>query len=108
MKKKVNQVRQRLILEQWQKEIPNLRAERVLLEARQKEIVDNFRLRRFGRMLLDAMQQEADENKVEKEKDHFKQAMWSKVNSWLTEIDRRPVEERKREDDDDQNNDGLF
>ena len=72
MKKKVNQVRQRLILEQWQKEIPNLRAERVLLEARQKEIVDNFRLRRFGRMLLDCMQSEAEEHKVEKEKDHFK------------------------------------
>ena len=32
--------------------------------------------------------------------------MWSKVNSWLTEIDRRPNEERKREDAEDEEGKG--
>ena len=57
-------------------------------------------------MFLDCLRADGKEQRVEKEKDKFKQAMWSKVNSWLTEIDGRAggaaaaglTEESKKED----------
>ena len=81
----------RFMVEKWQKELPNLKAERVLRENNENYKVEMFRLRRYGKMLLECMRLEADERRNEDQKAKFKQAMWSKVNSWLTEIDNRPA-----------------
>ena len=78
-------------MDKWQRELPNLKAERVLKEQSEKALVENFRLRHFGRIFLECMREEAAENRVEKEKDAFKKALRSKVSSWLTEIDSRPA-----------------
>ena len=40
-------------------------------------------------MFLMCLRIDGEERRIENEKNHFKQAMWSKVNSWLTEIDHR-------------------
>ena len=54
-------------------------------------------------MFLKCLRVDGEERKVEDEKIQFKQAMWSKVNSWLTEIDNRGVsaagEEQNRDQD---------
>ena len=55
-------------MDQWQAALPNLKAERVLIEAEQKEIVNRFKLRRYGRMFIDCLRIEAHENKIESEK----------------------------------------
>ena len=49
-----------------------------------------FRRKRFGRLFLQCLAENASESKAEKEKNQFKAAMWNKVNGWLTEIDNRP------------------
>ena len=79
----------RFLLAKWQAQIPNLKAERVLREAEEKEKCDAFRRKRYGRMFLQCLRVEGEERRIENEKNQFKQAMWSKVNSWLTEIDSR-------------------
>lgn len=60
------------MVDKWQKELPNLKAERVLRENAEKEKVIKFRLRRFGKILLTCMREEAKERRVENEKDKFK------------------------------------
>ena len=49
----------RYMVEKWQQELPNLKAERILIERSDKEKVEFFRLQRYGRMLLDCMRIEA-------------------------------------------------
>ena len=40
-------------------------------------------------MFLMCLRIDGEERRIEDEKNQFKQAMWSKVNSWLTQIDGR-------------------
>ena len=49
----------RYMVEKWQQELPNLKAERILIERSDKEKVEFFRLQRYGKMLLDCMRIEA-------------------------------------------------
>jgi len=48
---------------------------------------------RLGRSILRSLQQHSGESKVEKEKAKYKDELWSKVNGWLQEYDRKEEEE---------------
>jgi hypothetical protein len=42
---------------------------------------------RFGRRILKAWRAATRLESIEREKNNYKQKMWSKVNSWLTDLD---------------------
>ena len=44
---------------------------------------------RFGKRILKAWRLATKEERIEREKQDYKQKMWSKVNSWLTDLDGR-------------------
>lgn len=69
--------------------MPTLKAERVLIEAEEKRVADAFRFKRFGKIFLERLRVEAEESKVEAEKDKFKAALRNKVSSWLQELDNK-------------------
>ena len=49
-------------------------------------------------MFIECLQQNIEEMAVEKEKNKFKKAMWSKVSTWLQDLDdpsKQKIEETK-------------
>lgn len=52
-------------------------------------LVRKFRLFHTGRSILRAMAQVTKEERIEREKAAYKQKMWSKVNTWLADIDHK-------------------
>lgn len=48
---------------------------------------------RVGKPILRALYSNAAEARVEREKKAYKDKMWSKVNSWLTDFDHKLKEE---------------
>ena len=56
------------MLAKWQAAVPNLKAERVLQEAHDKEICDTFRRKRYGRMFLMCLRIDGEERRIEDEK----------------------------------------
>ena len=72
----------------------HLKHERLIEQEREDKIVNCFRYRFYGRQLLGALRQNCDESKIEKEKMKFKAAMWSKVNNWLDEIDKKQEDDK--------------
>lgn len=71
--------------------MPVLKAERVLIEAEEKRVANDFRLKRLGKIFFERLRVEMEESKVEAEKDKFKAALRNKVSSWLQELDNKPV-----------------
>ena len=56
-------------------------------------------MKKWGRAFWQGMKIEASERRIEKEKDAFKANMWSKVNSWLVDIDKRPAAGQQEEEE---------
>ena len=81
--------------ERWRKELVDLKEERLTIEAKQSAIVKDFRYKRFARLFLEGLERNKEEMAVEKEKNKFKQAMWSKVNTWLDDIDSKGEEKKQ-------------
>jgi len=44
----------------------------------------------MGRRVLQAMREVTKQERIENEKEQYKQKMWSKVNSWLADYDHKP------------------
>ena len=84
------------LFERWRKELVDLKEERLTVEAKQSAIVRDFRYKRFARLFLEGLERNKEEMAIEKEKNKFKQAMWSKVNTWLDDIDSKAGEEKKQ------------
>ena len=55
-------------MSKWQARLPQLKAERVLQDAEEKKMAENYRRKWIGRYFLQALRVEGEEHKVEKEK----------------------------------------
>lgn len=44
---------------------------------------------RIGKQIIQAMKEFGKEVRVEKDKKAYKDKMWTKVNSWLTDFDKK-------------------
>lgn len=52
-------------------------------------VVYKFRLLKLGQKILNSFKENAELEKIEKEKRTYKDQMWSKVNKWLVDIDKK-------------------
>lgn len=91
LKERIKRTQVKFLLDKWQSAIPQLKAEKILAENEARQKVERFRTQRYGKLLFECLRLEGKERKIESEKDQFKQAMWSKVNNWLSEIDQKQV-----------------
>lgn len=74
-------------LSSWSSIIPVLKAERQAFSVKENLLVQKFTLMRSGRRILKAWREATRLERIEREKNNYKQKMWSKVNSWLTDLD---------------------
>lgn len=51
-------------------------------------IVNKFRMIKLGRKVFEALNDYAQDEKIDREKNMYKDKMWSKVNQWLTDFDQ--------------------
>eukprot|EP00347_Sterkiella_histriomuscorum_P024200 403331963 len=73
----------------WKLALPDLINERKQIEIKEELLVSKFRLRRVGKQIIQAIKEYGKEVRVEKEKKAYKDKMWGKVNSWLTDFDKK-------------------
>ena len=73
----------------WVKLQDFLRKENQILDAHRANVVNRFRQIKLGRRVLMALQDEAQDAKIQKEKDVYKIQMRNKVNQWLTDFDKK-------------------
>ena len=69
--------------------MPELREQRVEIESKNDAIVTQFRFRKYGHLLLHHLAINVVESQEAKEKEKFKSEMWSKVNGWLGDLDKK-------------------
>ena len=51
-----------------------------------------YRLSKLGPKVMKAWKHYVEEEKQDKEKEKFRKEMWSKVTSWLDEIDEKRID----------------
>jgi hypothetical protein len=64
-----------------------LQQEKKALSAKEDLLVKKFTLMRFGKRIVKAWRDITRLERVEREKQQYKQKMWSKVNTWLYDLD---------------------
>lgn len=74
-------------LSSWTSIIPTLQAEKRAFSVKEDLLVKKFTLMRFGKRILKAWREATRLERIEREKNNYKQKMWSKVNSWLIDLD---------------------
>ena len=69
-----------------------LREENKIIFEHQMKIVQKFRLIKLGRKILFAIRDHATEEKVNRDKDVYKEKIFNKVQMWLKEYDQKDEE----------------
>lgn len=68
-----------------------LKEENKIILEHQMKVVKRFRLIKTGRKILRALQAHADEEKVNRDKDAYKNKIFNKVQMWLKEYDEKDL-----------------
>ena len=69
-----------------------VREENKIVEQQQMKIVNKFRKIKLMNKVLDTLTEHAQWQKTDREKNQYKNQMWSKVNQWLGDITPKSTE----------------
>jgi hypothetical protein len=83
------QTRIKNIFSSWRKITPQLREENDAWDDRISLVIERFRRSIVGPQVINSWKKYVQLNRNEKEKQRFKNDIWSKVNGWLTELDEK-------------------
>ena len=68
-----------------------MKAENEIILEHQMKVVRKFRLIKMGRKILGALRDCAEEEKVSRDKDVYKNKIFDKVQMWLKEYDDKDI-----------------
>jgi hypothetical protein len=72
--------------------IPTLKEENRKENEKYDEIIREHRLFTLGKKILQKWREVKEDEIKEREREKFKNRMWSKVNTWLDEIDKKHLD----------------